>query len=221
MSLPAKQCQFYVIFDYFDKCERCFSACRGAFSPIRSKKTNKQKNLTRRNRPILHSRLQNNHQSIQSSRAESPARAAERSTKRTHRHNSCSVYWETSSTKHDPLHSVHIQEATRCQEKQRLPAQTGFVRIAGRGRYPGGSGQMYSFPLDGMGGWGGVGWRWRGLLVMTAGDGCPKSHQRSDVRQRWSKTCGGWNRLRKWGRWGGGSFFYTSRCDPHLLPLPK
>lgn len=28
---------------------------------------------------------------------------------------------------------------------------------------------------------------------LTAGDGCPTSHRRSEGRQRWSETCLGWN----------------------------
>lgn len=46
------------------------------------------------------------------------------------------------------------------------------------------------------GGPGGVGV----LLGLTAGDGCPKSQQCSDVRQRWSKICSG---LNKRGSQGG------------------
>lgn len=37
---------------------------------------------------------------------------------------------------------------------------------------------------------------------MTAGDGCPKSHQRSDVRRRWSKDMSRMDGI-SWGSEGG------------------
>lgn len=141
-----------IIFNHFSKCSRCISASRGAVSP----KKWGEKNLTRLSSPLSRSRRQNNHQSIQSPCAESPACVAERSTKRARCHNSCSLYWKTSSTKHDPLHSVHIQETSPCQEKQRLPAQTGFVSSAGRGRCPGPD-KYILFLQTGWGGTGGKG----------------------------------------------------------------
>lgn len=171
-----------------ENCSRCSSASRGAVSP---KKCKKPQELSS---PLTRSRRQNNHQSIQSPCAESPACAAERSTKRARCHNSCSLYWGTSSTKHDPLHSVHIQETGPCQEKQQLPAQTGSVSSAGRGRCPG---------------------HWVWLQGMVAPN--PNS------AVMWGR--GGARHVEdgiSWGSEGGEEeAFFTSRCDPHLLPLPK
>lgn len=100
----------------------------------------------------------------------------------------CSLHWMTSSLKHahDPLHSVHIQETSLCQ------AEHACVRKQG---------------LSGARDETDVSWVWtnvffffrgEGLLGLTAGDGCPKSQQCGDGRQRWSETCLGLNE----GGWG-------------------
>lgn len=51
-----------------------------------------------------------------------------------------------------------------------------------------------------------------GLLGLTAGDGCPKSQQCIDGRQRLREILNEGGVRRKVVR---------SRCDPHLLPVPK
>lgn len=63
-----------------------------------------------------------------------------------------------------------------------LCAQTGFVSRAGGDRCEQALDKCILFLQ-----------RERGLAGLTAGDGCPTSHQRGEGRQRWSETCLGWS----------------------------
>lgn len=182
------QCQ--LVFNYFDKCARCLSACRGAISPIRWKKKphaqggadrfhahggkttiNPSSLLARSHQPVRPSAQPNAHVAI------THVHCSERQVQQN------MILCIRSIFRRPPC----AKRNNGCLHKLALAAaqDEADARVWTNG--------FFSFRRDGRT------WRWRGrgLQGMTAGDGCPKSHQRSDVRQRWSETCRGWNKMGK------------------------